>query len=331
MRIHQSTLACTNNNATILVYRTIIVGASLVLRGRLQAEHDLDAIVHHDHNGATHTTEELGDEALVHACGTLGLQHLEEAVNGALVETLGGWLLGLEHHATTHGVEGVVEGHHGRTGSGGGTEGGDNTNHALVLVPWVEALDLAVETELTGAVHEGTRDRGPDATVETTNTLLLHGLHDAVHDAVEGLLGATDVGSEAGTGKVHGVADDVSRGTGATAGHEVGSHSTPEVGLAIVLRENTLDGIVQRKRGTLLGSVAQAVDEVTTPERGNTLLGGNATAAVGDAGVPGHLTRDNLGVGVLGLHQDLDALHRRHDGLDEGARDTTDGQVDEKA
>merc|ERR1712167_368406 len=134
MRIHQSTLACTNNNATILVYRTIIVGASLVLRGRLQAEHDLDAIVHHDHNGATHTTEELRDEALVHARCALGLQHLEEAVHRALVQTLGGRLLGLEHHAAADSIEWVVEGHHSRTGGRGGTEGGDNANHALVLV-----------------------------------------------------------------------------------------------------------------------------------------------------------------------------------------------------
>merc|ERR1711918_104552 len=87
---------------------------------RLQAKVDLDAIVHDNHNGATHTTEALRDETLVHAHGTLVLENLEEAVNGALVETLGSGLLGLEHHAATHGIEVVVERHDGGTGGGGG-------------------------------------------------------------------------------------------------------------------------------------------------------------------------------------------------------------------
>jgi len=48
-------------------------------------------------------------------------------VHGALVQALGHGLLRLKHHASTDGVERVVERHDGGTGSSDRAEGGDGT------------------------------------------------------------------------------------------------------------------------------------------------------------------------------------------------------------
>jgi hypothetical protein len=294
----------------------------------LQIEDNLNAVISDDDDGATNTTEEFGDETLVETLGTFLLEDGGEAVDGTLVEALGDGLLGLEHHTTADGVEGVVEGHDDGTGGGDSDEGGDSAEDTLVLLVGVEVLDLGEAAELTSTVDEGASDGDGPAGVETGDTLGLDGGHDAVQDAVELGLAGADVGGEAGAGEVEGVADGVGDGAGETASDELGGEGLPELGLGVVLGEDlVVDEIVEGEGGTLLGSVAEAVDEVTTPEGADTLLGGDTLQAVHDTVVALDLSADDIRVGVHGLEEELDTLDGGHGGLGDGTSSTTDDEI----
>jgi hypothetical protein len=294
----------------------------------LQVEDNLDAVISDDDERATNTTEEFGDEALVETLGAFLLEDGGEAVDGALVEALGDGLLGLKHHTTADGVEGIVEGHDDGTGGGDGDERRGGTEDTLVLLVGVEVLDLGEAAELTGTVDEGASDGDGPAGVETGDTLGLDCGHDAIHDAVELGLAGTDVGSETGAGEVEGVTDGVGDGTRETTSDELGSEGLPELGLGVVLGEDlVVDEIVEGKGGTLLGSIAEAVDEVTAPEGADTLFGGDTLQAVHDTVITLDLSADDIGVGIHGLEEELDALDGGHGGLGDGAGGTADDEI----
>ena len=242
----------------------------------------LEAVVQDDDHDTTETTEDLGEGTLVHTGETLGGHDLAGAVDTRLVLAL---LLGqvrLEHHAAAHGVERVVERQDDGTGNGTNDDGRDETLDSLVLLVGVEAHDGSVKTELTSTVHEGTGNGDSGTTVQADNTLLLDGLGEAVEDAVELTLASGKIRSKAGTGVVERVADDHSGTSTETTSEQVGGEELGELSVLVVLREQTLEEVVERQSGTLLGSVSEAVHEVTTPEGADTLLGSNTAEAVDD-------------------------------------------------
>ena len=247
-----------------------------------------------------------------------------------LVETVGGGLLGLQHETTTDGVEGVVEGEDSGTSSGGDDDGRAETLQSLVLGVGVQTHDGTVQTELTGTVDEGTSNGDGGTTVQTGETLLLDGLGETVVDTVELTLTGLQIGGKTSTGEIHGVADNHSGSTTHTTSHQVVEQVHEELGVLVLLGEDGLEEVVEGKGGTLLGSVTQAVNKVTAPEGGDTLLGGHTPEAVSNTGVRLNLTGDNGGVGVHGLHQNLDTLHRGHDGLGDGTNGTTKGEIANK-
>jgi hypothetical protein len=251
-----------------------------------------------------------------------------EAVNGTLVEAVGDGLFGLEHHTTADGVEGVVEGHDDGTGSGDSDEGGDGSEGTLVLLVGVQVLDLGEASELTSTVDEGTNDGDGPAGVETSDTLGLDGGGDAVTNSGELGLAGTDVGGEAGTGEIEGVADGVGDGTSAATGGELGAEGLPEVGLGVVLGEDlVVDEIVEGEGGTLLGSITEAVDEVTSPEGFNTLFGGDTLEAVKDTIEALDLSADDIRVGVHSLEEELDTFDGGHGGLGDGTSGTSEDEI----
>ena len=294
----------------------------------LEVEDNLDAVIGDDDEGTTNTTEEFGDETLVETLHAFLGDDLGEAVEGAGVEAFGLGLFGLEHHTTADGVEGVVEGHDDGTGGGDGDEGGDGTEHTLVLLVGVHVLDLGEATELTSTVDEGTSDGDGPAGVETGDTLGLDGGDDAVHDTVELGLAGADVGGEAGTGEVEGVADGVGDGTSGTTSGELAEEGHHEVSLGVVLGEDlVVDEIVEGEGGTLLGSIAEAVDEVTTPEGLDTLFGGDTLEAVDGTVVTLDLSGDDIRVGVHSLEEELDTFDGGHGGLGDGTSGTTEDEI----
>ena len=66
------------------------------------------------------------------------------------------------------------------------------------------------------------------------------------------------------------------------------------------------------------------------PEGTDSLLGGDAAEAVDDAGVAFDLTGDNLGVSILRLDKELDALDGGSAGLGDSAGDAARKEVHEE-
>merc|ERR1719310_31801 len=152
---------------------------------RLSEQDELDAVVGREHERPAETTEKLRNQALVHARSALVLAHLDEAVDGGLVEALLRRLVRVKHHAPADRVERVVERRSDGARNGRADESRHNADHALVCLVRVHVLDLREEAELPTTVHEGPSDRDGRPTVETRNTTSLHGLHDAVRNSVE--------------------------------------------------------------------------------------------------------------------------------------------------
>ena len=109
-------------------------------------------------------------------------------------------------------------------------------------------------------------------------------------------------------------------GAGGGPGRDVGGQLFVRLG---VLREGALDAILEGEVERLGGEVADDVGHVTAPEGAEALLRGDAGEAVDDAGVAGDLAGDDLGVGILGLDEELDALDGGGRGLGDGAGDAT--------
>jgi len=293
----------------------------------LQAPNLLDAIVRDNNEGPSDTAEQLRDHSLVHAGSSLLPEDFLEAVDGALVEALGHGLLRLKHHTTTHCVEGVVERHDNGTCSGHGAEGRDGTKGPLIVLVRVQILDLLEATQLAGTVDEGTHDGDRPPGVQTRETLLTDSRDDAVNNAVELALALAQVRCETGTGKVERVADSVGDTSSKTAGEELDTKALPKLGLAIVIGEHVVEGVIEGQCGTLLRRISQAIDHVTTPECSEALFIVHSREAVADAVVASNLSADDVRVGVHGLQKQLDAFHRGHDGLGHSSDRPSDHKI----
>ena len=73
-----------------------------------------------------------------------------------------------------------------------------------------------------------------------------------------------------------------------------------------------------------MGEVSHNVGTISSPESSEALLGSDASEAVTHTLVSLDLSRDNLGVGILSLDEELDTL----DGGSEGLGDSSDGTSD---
>lgn len=91
------------------------VGEKSVLRRRTSLQKILDLVVHHEHDGATGTTEDVGESALEEGGTSFRLEDGGPAVSGVLVLDLGLGTARLHHHTPTDCVEGIGD----DTGDGG--------------------------------------------------------------------------------------------------------------------------------------------------------------------------------------------------------------------
>mmetsp|Transcript_6758 Transcript_6758/g.18867 ORF Transcript_6758/g.18867 Transcript_6758/m.18867 type:complete len:312 (+) Transcript_6758:627-1562(+) len=289
-----------------------------------------DLGVQDEDESGTDGTEGVGSGTLEEGGGTLLLHDLGEAVGGALVDPLGLGLLGLHLETTADSVEGVrgVAGADGR-GLGAGELGGGAEDVVLVLLVGVVAGEGVEEAEVDATVGDDTDDGDANAVVEAANAGGGDGLLEAVEEAVE-LLASSDVGGEAGTGVVEGVDDAEGAGAGETTGGHVDHEELGKLGVLVGLGEHGLDGVLEGEVEGLGGEVTDDVGEVTAPEGADALLGSDAGEAVNDAGVAGDLAGDDLGVGILGLDEELDALDGSGAGLGDGARDAAGHEVEEE-
>eukprot|EP00128_Syssomonas_multiformis_P017712 Colp12_sorted_trinity150504_noHs@22377 len=294
-------------------------------------EHTLDLIVEHQHEGGTNGTEGVGTSTLEEGTHTLILSNLGEAVEGTLVEPLLLGLLGLHLETTTDGVEGV----RGVTGGDGDNLGngelGGNTNDTVVLLEGVLLTEGVIETEVHTTVGDDTDDGDTETVVETKNTLGATGsLHQAVSETVEVTLASADIGSKTSTGVVERVDNAEGTSTSKTTRGHVDEEELAELLLGVNLGEQLLDAVLEGEVEGLGGEVTDDVGHVTTPERGETLLFVHTHEAVSDAGVAGNLTGADAGVSILSLDQEFHTLNGGGACLGDGARDTSEGEVNEE-
>jgi hypothetical protein len=294
--------------------------------GAINGVHDL--VVKHQDDSSASSTKDVGQSALEEATSTFSLHDLLEAVSHARVDLLGLGLGGLNLQTTLHGVEGVRddtgEGHSGLRDDelrGDGEGGG-------LLLERVEGLQDISETELGTTVHDDTHTGGTDTVVEGEEATLLDGLDEAVtHTGV--LFDGTKIGTEDGTNVDQRVHQGVGSTTGSGTTSDLGHSELAEVGVLVVLGEELLDVVLERKVEGGSRDVTDAVSDVSAPQRGGAELLNVAGGAVHHTGVALHLAGDDTGVGVLILDRKLYLLKGCGDGLGDGTGDTTGGEVDE--
>lgn len=188
------------------------------------------------------------------------------------------------HHATTDGVERV----RGKTSRGGDdpAEGERSKDVALERTNKDDGLERVVQTKVETTVDDNTNNGGNKATVETGNTVRGNGLLVDVDEAVELALAALGgrlvVVGKTGTGVVERVDKEEGRGTGGTTRGNVTGEPLP-VAVRLLEAEQGLEVVLEGKVEGLGGEVTDDVGSVTTPERGDTLLGNDTLEAVNDA------------------------------------------------
>lgn len=245
-------------------------------------------------------------------------------MDGVLVEDVSLGTARLHHHAPTDRVEGIRDDTRDR---GDSLRDGPADDEWCVLGVGQHATGGVIEAEVRRTVDDDTLHGHSEASVETTETVRLEDLADAVEQALVFTgVSLADVGGEAGTGEVERVHEAQGGRAGGTTGRQVTREVAPELRVLVYASEEhllvlVLEGEVQR----LGGEVPDHVGHVSTPEGQETLLLGNADEGIDDTLVA--LVSRNLLADVLYLQQQLHALDGRDGGLGDCGGDTASDEI----
>jgi len=238
-------------------------------------EHLLATIIQHQHKGGTDTSEGVCDEALVDTCSdALLCCNLLETIKCSVVDVLLLWQLSLHLEAATHGIEWVTDAGTGDDRRLSGSECGDEADHALVILVWVQSTKGVECTELEASVRDDSHKRDAETSIETCGaqwacSCLLH----AINQAIEGLLAAADIRCQTGSRIVQRVHDAQASSCSHTTGGHVDCKEHAEFSLWAVLGEHVLEGILERQVEGLSWEVSDAIGGIPAPECAHTLLG----------------------------------------------------------
>jgi hypothetical protein len=178
---------------------------------------------------------------------------------------------------------------------------------------------------LQTTVDDNTESRERETTVKTGNTIGGDGLLVDINETVE-LASATvlalGVVSETGTGIIQRVDEKERAGTSSTTGGDVTSKPLAVTVPLLLEVEHGLEVILEGEVQSLGGEVTDDVGSVSSPEGLDTLIGNNATEAVGDAlvGVGETAGLEHL---ILVLEKKLDTLNGGSSGLGDSGGDTS--------
>lgn len=284
----------------------------------------LQFIVEYKHEGATSTSQHVGESSLEEGAGTFSLGDDGPAVEGALVDDLRLATSRLHHQTSSHGVEGI--GHN----TGHSCHNLGNTprdEEASVLGIGQHSLGRVEETEVGGAVDDDTLHGHSESTVQTHNTVRLEDLGQTVTQTGELASAAslTDVSTQSGTGKVQGVDETEGGGSSGTARRQVSGKVGPELTLVNSAQEDLLVLVLEGEVEGLGGEVPDDVGHVTTPVGAEALLLGDAHETVDHAFVPLFFT--DLFGNVLDLEEQFDTLNGGDGGFGHGGRHTAGDEI----
>lgn len=290
-----------------------------------------DFRVQHKDHGSSNSTKSVGTGSLEEGRSSFILHNLGEAVKGSAVDPFGLRLFRLHLKTTTDGIEGV----RGISGSNGGRLGagklrGCTEQTIFILLVGVESRESIEQTKVNSTVGNDPDNGNSNTVVKTSDTRALNRLGETVDETVELLLSSTDIRGKTGTGVIQGVYDHEGTSTGKTSGSHVDGKERKEILVLVDLGEHGLNGILEGEVEGLGREVTNNIRHVTTPEGSNTLFGSDPGEAVDNTSVSGDFSRDNLGVGILGLDQKLHTLDRGSGGLGNGSGDASSHKVNKE-
>jgi len=285
----------------------------------------LDLVIEYEHKSTTGTTEYVGEGTLEECPRTFGGGDRLPAVDCALVQDVALGAARLHHHTPTHRIEWIRDDT--SDGSNDLRDTPRNEEWSLLGV-WEHATGCVIEAEVSGTVDDDTLDGYTEALVETSETVRLEDLGQAVSKTSELTLtsGFADISCQPGSGKVKWV-DKAQRGsTGGTTRCQVTQEVTAELGVLVDSTEEDLLVLVLEGEVQSLGwEVTDDVGEVTAPEAGETLFLGDTDEAI-DHTLVTLIFGDLLG-DVLYLEEQLDTLDGGDGRLGDGCRDTTGDEI----
>mmetsp|Transcript_11052 Transcript_11052/g.35012 ORF Transcript_11052/g.35012 Transcript_11052/m.35012 type:complete len:338 (-) Transcript_11052:18-1031(-) len=294
-----------------------------------EAEVVLGPVVEHENQGSAHAADHICKEAFVEPLRhALLCCNLLETVHGALVKMLLHRLLRLHLKASANSIKGVSRTGADRDGRLGCAKGGQGTNDALVVLVGVDAGNGVEGAKLQAAIADNADDRDAKARVEGQETSRARRrLGHAVSQAGERLLAGAHVGCQASSRVVKGIHNAKAASGRHPARDKVCTEELAKFRLGIVLREHLLEGILEGEVECLRGEVADAVCEVAIPEALHALLRVDADPAIDDALVARHFATPDLRVGILRLHDQLDAFDGRGESFCDCPREAAKSKV----
>merc|ERR1719401_205740 len=124
-------------------------------RSRLNTQDRLRSLIQDKHESSANTSESVCNETLVHTCcnALLG-RNLLEAIESPLINMLLRWLLSLHLQATAHSIEWITDC---RTSDDRSLRRGEcahNTQHARVILVWIQPHERVKGTQLKSPVRD---------------------------------------------------------------------------------------------------------------------------------------------------------------------------------
>mmetsp|Transcript_6447 Transcript_6447/g.13711 ORF Transcript_6447/g.13711 Transcript_6447/m.13711 type:complete len:316 (+) Transcript_6447:58-1005(+) len=284
-------------------------------------------VIHDQYKCGTSSTKDVGKSSLEESTGSFGLEDLGEAVGHTAVNLLILRLGGFDLKTTLHGIEWVGDNSGNRDGNLGDNEFGEKADGGEILLVRVEGLEGILETELRTTVDNNSDSRRSNSVIKRSSTVVLDGLLQAIPHTVV-LLFLSKISSENSTDVDKRVDNGVGGTSSSGTGCNLGSGELAEFGVLVVLREHSLDSILECQVKGGGRNVSDAIGEVSTPQRTRSEFADMTLESISHTGVSLHFTRDDTRVRVLVLDGELDLLQRRGERLGDGTGDTSGSQVD---
>jgi len=286
------------------------------------SEVGLHFVVHNQHKGSTHTSEDVGESTLEESLTTFVLDDLSDTIHSTSVHDI--LSTRLHHESSSDGIKRVRDQTRDTSDKLGNEELVENAALAIVEE---NSLKSIVTTEVAGSVDDDTEDRDTETLIESLDTISSSDLVDAVNETVELSVRSTltDIGSKSGSGEIQRINDHQRGSTSSTTRCQVTEEEFPEISSGVVGAEDLLVCVLESEVKGLSGEISDDVSEISSPESADTFFLGDSHHAVNNTLVL-HVASD-LSVSILGLEEELDSFNGGNSSLGDSSRDTTQQEV----
>jgi len=282
----------------------------------------LEFVIENQDEGATSTSDNVGQGTLEESLTTFILIDLFEAVNGTSVHDVSSTRL--HHKSSSDGIQRIRD----ETSSTGDELSNQELKEdaSILVITEDDSLQSVVTTEVSGSVYDNTGNGDTKTSVETDGTIGGVDLLQTVDKTIElSVITLSDISSKSGSGEIEGVDEHEGSGTSSTTGGKRAQEIFEGFGLGVVWAEDLLVCILEGEVKSLSGEVSDDVGKVSSPESGETFLLGDSDKDIDDTLV--FLITLDLRRGILGLEKELDSFDGSDSGLGDGSRDTTHKEI----